>query len=365
MQELILFPELQVYLSGAKMFSFSWETFVHLCKMVASGLDNRKVIARPSESTILSLHRQRTTKAKRCFMDILRTYSACQCFDFRDRVFGLMSLAHQSSLEVDYTLSRTQLFEQTFRAHRAQFAENLAEVLFTALDVSSELEKSFREFPRLAIPVRIQECSLLVQSPERLAWSPDPKQILQHFSCDDEAIPEEDVRYTFSATPLAAGPDVPRLLVVLKSRLREKGSDLQSPKKKEIIDYTVAGTASVLRQADGSTDSFPMNIKQPLVGARAFRESHTIVPVPLVADTPVEDYIAICSAFGFQLSEQMPHCGGSAGRAATARSSLMRENEDSDDGDISMAIPMSKAITILVAASWKIADRGCLFYFRQ
>ena len=230
-QEVILFPVLQVYSSGAKMFSFSWETFVHLCKMVASGLDNRKVMARPSASTMLSLHRQRTTKAKRYFIDILRTYSACQCFEFRDRVFGLMSQAHQSSLEVDYTLSRTQLFEQTFWAHRAQFAENLAEVLFTALDVSSELELSFCEFPRLAIPVRIQERSLLVQSPERLAWSWNPKQILQHFSCDDEAIPEEDVRYTFSATPLAAGPDVPRLLVVLKSCLREKGSDLQSPKK--------------------------------------------------------------------------------------------------------------------------------------
>ena len=69
-----------------------------------------------------------------------------------------MGLVNDFAFEVDYGLSRLQLFQKITHNYPAQFAEDLAEVLWITLEVFSEIDLTLNVQSSLTIPVRVQEC---------------------------------------------------------------------------------------------------------------------------------------------------------------------------------------------------------------
>jgi hypothetical protein len=283
-QEAILSPDVQVYVSHR---DFSWAEFIRFCQLVAAEINTPErmeiaalIAEKLSRSTMLSLHRQRTDKSERSFPDLIRDYCTCRCFDLRDRVFGLMGLVKDFAIEVDYELSRLQLFEKITRTYPTQFAEDLADVLWIALEVSSEIDLTFNVQTNFTIPVRVQECGSVVRQDGRLTWSQHPNQILLSHSYLNDAIAEGDTLYSLSMTPMAAIRGARRFLIVLRDRRFQNDTNPQISKPK--ISYSVAGTALVFHPTEEVMESPSSNLDRPLLGAQTFRYAQSVRYGPLI-----------------------------------------------------------------------------------
>jgi hypothetical protein len=154
-----------------------------------------------------------------------------------------MGLIKDFAIEIDYELlSRLQLFEKTTHTYPAQFAEDLADVLWTALEVFSEIVLTLNVQTSLTIPVRVQECGSVVRQNGKLTWSQHPKQILLSNSYLNDAIDEGGTLYNLSMTPMAVICVASRFLIVLRDRPFRNDTNTQISKPK--VSYYAAGLRS-------------------------------------------------------------------------------------------------------------------------
>jgi hypothetical protein len=174
-QEVILSMDVRVYICE---WEFRWPDFVRLCDMVVNSVQGNLALGFYSSGMILRLDQLRKDLFQFGFPDILRNFLDCQCLDVRDRVFGLMGLAKDVALEVDYNLSRFQLFEKLTRTYPVRFAKELAENLYIALHISDELHLATSAQLQQAIPIKIQGCGAIVRQNGRLLWNQRSRKIL-------------------------------------------------------------------------------------------------------------------------------------------------------------------------------------------
>ena len=347
-QEVILSPDVDVYLSQS---SFSWADFIRLCKRGATALVSRSnFVEKLSRSTMLALHRQRTHRIKRDLPEMIRDYRTCRCFDLRDRVFGLLGLVDDFTFKVDYALSRMELFEQVMRAHPPQFAEDLAQELWAALEVSLEICSPSDLRNTLAIPVRAKECGCITRRAGKLAWSHHPTQILVLNSYHDAVIDEGETFYSLSSTPVAAARGTGRFLILLRGQRNRHSFSRQSSSAKQ-ISYTVSGTALVFHSADPSIKPLPSFYERPLSGARVFRDIQSFGYGPLTVEISIWDFAAIFSAYGFRLSDQAPHYDGGVYLDDQAGGWILVRDERDDHDEAAIAIPVAERKDILISAT--------------
>jgi hypothetical protein len=315
-QEVVLSPEAQVYVSRR---DFSWAEFIRFCRLVASEINTAErleiaalIAEKLSQSTMLSLHRQRTDKSGRSFPDLIKNYCICRCFDLRDRVFGLMGLVRDFAIEIDYGLSRLQLFEKVTHTYPAQFAEDLADVLWIALEGSSEIDLTSNVQSSLTIPVRVQECGSVVRQDGKLTWSQHPKQILLSYSYLDDAIDEGDRLYSLFMTPGPARRGDRRFLIVLRDQRFQNDTSFQTPKSNK-TSYSVAGTALVFHPSDELGEGFSsndLNLDRSLLGAQMFRDAQSVGYGPLIMKIPMRAFVQIGYIYRFRQSNRSPYYDG-------------------------------------------------------
>jgi hypothetical protein len=197
-QEVILSLDVSVYIYDRV---YPWDAFVQYYNLAIRSTNQRKyfddeyIRRQLNSSTINGLDRQRrVVSTARHFSDLLAAFYNCKCFDIRDRVFGLLGLDTDFALDVDYNLSPLQLFEKIVRTYPVRCANGLARNLYTALNISSEVDLATNITPNLTIPMRVEECGVVMRQNGKLKCVGNP----EYFLVSDSDLEEGDQLYVFT-----------------------------------------------------------------------------------------------------------------------------------------------------------------------
>lgn len=106
MQEVILSATIQVRLGSEDV---PWTDFVQICKaaatrMAATDSSTHGLVSKLSRGNILKLNAQGFEASPRSILDLVSSFGSCACMNVRDRLYGLLGLASDIEIAVDYNL---------------------------------------------------------------------------------------------------------------------------------------------------------------------------------------------------------------------------------------------------------------------
>lgn len=230
-QEVILPPEVFVHCG---LIRLAWDELIDVVMWANESLlsSYRWDGLRPEDydtMIVLNLHYQRQGVSRRNLVDLLKAYGKCECLDIRDRIYGLLGLwggdeaangYPEPRIIVDYTASLQTLFHNVMAAHKPQFAEDLAQELFIALELHSipQMPPQFR--PATKVAMKAAECGSLVAKGKFLKWNLHPLLHIAVHSLRDQHVNEGEILYTLSLPAFNAVSGRSSLLLVLKEPWR-------------------------------------------------------------------------------------------------------------------------------------------------
>ena len=291
-QEIIISRSIRVQVSQAV---FTFNDFVFLCADAAEALDSatsgkttttfyKKVLF----SKMNTLCRERSQKNHQQFHDLIREYGSHNCHDDRDRVFGLLGLAKDISIEVNYSLSRIQLFEMVGRACGPCFADDLAVPLATSLRLESELSQIPLKASCGSILLKLNNVGFIVQEDSGMVWSSRPELDIVIRSYKADEIKQGDTVYSLQSERSGAKPLIRPFMLILR-RVARSGENSHS---NDLIHYEVAGAAFFAH----AYDALPgVSIGQPARGSKAYQHSSTKQVGTVIVEMPTTDLMPLIS----------------------------------------------------------------------
>ena len=299
-QEVILSPDIQVYLSRS---NFSWTYFYRLFEATQIATIKEKFL----QSAMYSLQLQRIGSEARYFPTLVGNYCRSGCHDVRDRVFGLLGLVEDVKLQVNYDLSSAEIFDSVIRAYPGRLAEELAVPLLTALELWSDGPNSHSKPVDSTIPVQMVKFRDLYRDFGRLRWSDDLDMGLRIESYVGDAVHEGDTLYSFSNESAVGAKNSLSFLVVLRLNRASQKDRIQSTYTGQMIPYVVAGAALVGDDTNISRETQLLSFlsTQPLIHTVAYKDtSRDVYPSSCVTlEISLRDLAYIKSMFGFQMPE--------------------------------------------------------------
>ena len=257
-----------------------------------------------------SLHSQRRDNRSRTLLDLIKAYRTCGCFDVRDRVYGLLGLVESSALEVDYNLSKAELFQRVLSTYPAGYAEGIAKPIAMALELSADELMRDVVAPTLLIPMRVQECGYLTRPhislrQERLPyrggelfrWNENKAQMIAGYSYLARQLDYGDQLYTWSLLrPEGSSGNGRGLIVLRRSTYRDDHeSELAGSRK---VLYDIAGIAQFVDSVDNSRVYSAFVSEQPLSTTKAFQRVYRREHGPLEIELQLLDFIKLSFAHG-------------------------------------------------------------------
>ena len=201
-QEVILSTSIKVRLDTVDI---PWTNFIQICKAAASAMaaadkSTHGLVSKLSRGNMLKLDTQRFEATPRSILDLVISFGSCACMDVRDRVYGLLGLASDLEIAVDYNLSNIELFQLVLRSCKSQAISDLARPLLLSLDVASQVPTPPGVLSHIMVPIEIFSCGTLGES-STLHWGPTWKgegtALVEHSHHQVPILPGEAL-YTFA-----------------------------------------------------------------------------------------------------------------------------------------------------------------------
>jgi hypothetical protein len=169
-QEVVVSRNVQVRLGSVQV---PWDRFVEMCEAAGQKTLNgyrtsHEVADRLSPSS---------------FSDYIKSFGTYLCSDLLDRVYGLLGLASDFTIEVDYNLSALQILERVLNACQSHLATDLFCPLATALYIGDWAKISVMS-TRFRVPVEIHQRGKLKNFVGPWYWDDNSRPLILSNHCD-------------------------------------------------------------------------------------------------------------------------------------------------------------------------------------
>lgn len=282
-QEVLLSPNLQIYIGG---LTVNYADFMRFCK------DNGGLL---SGNTMNTLYTQRLHREDRTLPELIQAHQSTLCSDPKDRVFGLLGLVSDFTVDVDYQQSRTSLFQKVLQKYPAQYANVLAQPLALALEIVSESVPS--PLKPSEVVLRAKECGALVEGCNGLSWDCKADHVLRLKSHGAKSLMPGDKTISLLSHFDALVSEHPCYLLIVR-QIETSETERDSRGKPTRIGYEVVGSATTQhkRSKPGAHQS---PIEPAVRNVRACRNLESCGYGAISIHMSVEDFLKIDAAGGF------------------------------------------------------------------
>ena len=299
-QEVILAPSVRVVMSTA---SLPYDEFTTLWGRTSQALGPTSATGGPSlfrggrliSLGINNLCRARLHETNRKFQHLIREYGSNKCHDKRDRVFGLLGLADDITIEVNYRLSKIALFQKVIRGYDVLFADEFAEHVAAALELETELTRIPASTKYENVPLKLRMDGFVIKTLCGIAWSGQPEQRMLAQPYDAETIGAGDVVYSFVSKGPPFWPSSLRTFWLIL-RCTNTTSGASSSHSKRLLRYKVVGAALLIHR-DSILPSFDamfgVGITRPAHDSQVYQELSELGGGDIIIEMPTVDFIAI------------------------------------------------------------------------